>query len=44
MLRGLTCQDKTIMARDVCKWLENLGLGKYVESFVANDVDLVYGH
>src|SRR5258708_7400555 len=40
MLRGLACQDKTIMARDVRKWLENLGLGKYVESFVANDVDL----
>ena len=28
------------MARDVRKWLEELGLGKYVETFAANDVDL----
>jgi len=28
------------MARDVRRWLEDLGLGKYVEIFVANDVDL----
>ena len=28
------------MPRDVRKWLEDLGLGKYVEVFLANDVDL----
>ena len=28
------------MAHDVRKWLEDLGLGKYVETFLANDVDL----
>jgi class 3 adenylate cyclase/tetratricopeptide (TPR) repeat protein len=28
------------VARDVRKWLEDLGLGKYVEVFLANDVDL----
>ena len=27
------------MERDIRKWLEDLGLGEYVESFVANDVD-----
>src|SRR5262249_36467610 len=28
------------MASDVRKWLEDRGLGKYVETFVANDVDM----
>lgn len=28
------------MPSDVRKWLEDIGLGKYVETFVANDVDL----
>lgn len=28
------------MAADVRKWLEDLGLDKYVENFLANDVDL----
>jgi hypothetical protein len=27
------------MARNVRKWLEDLGLGMYVGTFVANDVD-----
>ncbi len=27
------------MTPDIRKWLEDLGLGKYVETFVANDVD-----
>ena len=27
------------MERDIRKWLEDLGLGEYVERFVANDVD-----
>ena len=27
------------MERDIRKWLEDLGLGEYVETFVANDVD-----
>jgi SAM domain (Sterile alpha motif) len=27
------------MVRDVRNWLEELGLGKYVERFLANDVD-----
>jgi hypothetical protein len=27
------------MARNVRKWLEDLGLGMYVGIFVANDVD-----
>ena len=27
------------MARDLCSWLEDLGLGKCFEIFVANDVD-----
>src|SRR5262245_61258834 len=31
---------EAIVARDVRKWLEDLGLGKYVEVFLANDVDL----
>jgi hypothetical protein len=28
------------MSEDVTKWLEALGLGKYVDVFVENDVDL----
>ena len=28
------------MMRDIGQWLEGLGLGKYAEAFVANDIDL----
>jgi len=27
------------MARDVSKWLEDLGLGKYAEMFTLNEID-----
>ncbi|MEE9590741.1 MAG: SAM domain-containing protein [Hyphomicrobiaceae bacterium] len=27
------------MARDLCEWLERLGLGEYVEAFAANKID-----
>ncbi len=29
------------MADDIRQWLEELGLGKYVELFAENDIDLV---
>jgi hypothetical protein len=44
MLSGVPCQNEAIMARDVRKWLEDLGLGKYVETVVANDVDMEAVH
>ena len=44
MLSSVPCQDDAIMASDVGKWLEDLGLGKYVETFVANDVDMEVLH
>lgn len=40
MLCGAPCQDEAIVVLDVRKWLEELGLGKYVQAFIANDVDL----
>jgi class 3 adenylate cyclase/predicted ATPase len=40
MLCGVPFPNEAIMSRDVRQWLEDLGLGKYVETFAANDVDL----
>ncbi len=28
------------MARDISKWLEDMGLGKYAEVFAENEIDL----